>query len=94
MHTEAVRLLRTNKRYETFDIQRWLFARLLGRRGHSQSTIWSILHRYPFVDKVNILSRLQRKKVRSSSEVRVEDSACKTSKNTVDACFEEAFASI
>ena len=62
VHTEAVRLLRTNKRYETFDIQRSLFARLLGRRGHSQSTIWSILHRYPFVDKVNILSRLQRKK--------------------------------
>ena len=62
VHTEAVRLLRTNKRHETFDIQRSLFARLLGRRGHSQSTIWSILHRYPFVDKENILSRLQRKK--------------------------------
>ena len=62
VHTEAVRLLRTNKRYE-----RSLFARLLGRRGHSQSTIWSILHRYPFVDKVNILSRLQRK---TSGQVR------------------------
>ena len=84
IHTEAVRLMRTSKRCESYNLPCCLYVRSLGPRGHSQNMIWSILQRYTFTDKAMTLSHLHRKKVGQSWELCSQDLQCQMSNLTFD----------
>ena len=62
VHMEAIRLLRSCKKHAPYEKQCGFFASVLSRRGHASGMIWNILAHYPFVEKLQILSRLRRRK--------------------------------
>ena len=55
--TEIVRLLRTNSKYEDFQIQLEFFTGKLKQRGYCPTIVQNIAAKYPWSEKTNILER-------------------------------------